>query len=212
MSERRQLIEQLAGDLQPVRRLPSAAMMVAAWLVFLAATVVIAINLTGPIRPGTYSDAVTHGQFSLELLLGVLSIATAAWLGVESCIPGRSNRPMVKVLGLLMAAWLACYVVGFFSPALATGMLGKREHCFTESLLLGLPAMAAGWWLMRRLYPLRPLRSTAALGIAAGLAPGLYMQLACMYDPAHAVLFHYLPGLVAAALFTVAVRASLRRD
>ena len=65
--------------------------------------------------------------------------------------------------------------------------------------------MAAGWWLMRRLYPLRPLHSAAALGIAAGLAPGLYMQLACMYDPGHALLFHYLPGVAAAAVFVGAV-------
>ena len=103
---------------------------------------------------------------------------------------------LIYLLLVLLVAWLACYVVGFFSPALATGMLGKREHCFTESLVLGLPAMAAGWWLMRLLYPLRPLRSTAALGIAAGLAPGLYMQLACMYEPAHILSLHILPGLL----------------
>ena len=205
MSEHRQLIDQLAGELTPVRRMPPVALMTFGWLLFLWVTVIVAINLSGPIRPGAYTDAVSNGQYSIELILGLLTIGVAGWAAVESGIPGRPRRHAVPVLALLLLAWFACYLVGFASPALDAGMLGKRDHCFTESLLLGLPSMAAGWWLMRRLYPLRPLYSAAALGIAAGLAPGLYMQLACMYDPSHALLFHYLPGVAAAAVFVGAV-------
>ncbi len=205
MSEHRQLIDQLAGELAPVRRMPPVALMTVGWLLFLATTVIVAINLSGPIRPGAYTEAISNGQFSIELILGLLTIAVAGWAAVESGIPGRPRRYAVHLLAALLLAWLACYLVGFASPALDTGMLGKRDHCFTESLLLGLPSMAAGWWIMRRLYPLRPLHSAATLGIAAGLAPGLYMQLACMYDPAHALLFHYLPGIAAAAAFVGAV-------
>ena len=35
-----------------------------------------------------------------------------------------------------------------------------------------------------------------ALGLAAGMLPALYMQIACMYLPAHILQFHILPGLM----------------
>ena len=205
MTGHKSLIDQLAADLQPVRRVQPVWLITLGWLLFLMVSVVVAINLTAPIRPGSYTDAITNGQFATELVLGALTIIVGGRVAVVSAIPGRSNRRGVQVFVLLLLAWLACYIVGFSSPALDIGMLGKREHCFTESLVLGIPAMAAGWWLIRRLYPLQPVRSAAVLGLAAGLAPGLYMQLACMYDPGHALMFHYLPGVAAAAAFTAVV-------
>ena len=79
MSEHRQLIDQLAGELTPVRRMPPVALMTVGWLLFLAVTVVVAINLSGPIRPGAYTEAISNGQFSIELILGLLTIAVAGW-------------------------------------------------------------------------------------------------------------------------------------
>ena len=34
-----------------------------------------------------------------------------------------------------------------------------------------------------------------SLALAAGMIPALYMQIACMYAPAHILQFHILPGL-----------------
>jgi len=201
VNEHKQLIDQLAGDLQPVKRLPPVSLMALAWLLFLAVTVVASINLTGPLRPGAYNDAVSVPLFSLELILGVLTISVAAWAALRSAIPGTPRRGAAYLAVALFVAWFTLYGVGFVSPALDTGMLGKRDHCVFESLILGIPAMGLGWSMLQRLYPLRPLQTAAALGLAAGLAPGLYMQLGCMYDPGHALAFHYAPGVAAAAIF-----------
>ena len=35
-----------------------------------------------------------------------------------------------------------------------------------------------------------------SLGLAAGMLPALYMQLACMYEPTHILSMHILPGLL----------------
>ena len=49
--------------------------------------------------------------------------------------------------------------------------------------------------LARRLYPLRYLRTAMTVGLAAGMLPALYMQMACMYEPSHILGLHLLPGL-----------------
>jgi hypothetical protein len=38
------------------------------------------------------------------------------------------------------------------------------------------------------------------LGFSAGLISALIMQLACMYDPLHGLLFHFIPALLLGAL------------
>jgi hypothetical protein len=35
-----------------------------------------------------------------------------------------------------------------------------------------------------------------SIGLAAGMLPALYMQLACMYEPSHILGYHILPGLL----------------
>ncbi len=79
-------------------------------------------------------------------------------------------------------------------------MLGKRPHCFVETLFYALPPLVLGCYLTRRLFPLRPLRTAMAVGLAAGMLPALYMQLACMYIPDHILKFHIAPGLGVAAV------------
>ena len=49
-----------------------------------------------------------------------------------------------------------------------------------------------------------------SLGLAAGMLPALYMQLACMYEPLHILTLHILPGL--AMVLMAAVIAVLWRS
>ena len=37
---------------------------------------------------------------------------------------------------------------------------------------------------------------TLRVGLVAGPVPALYMQIACMYDPVHALTLHMLPGIL----------------
>ena len=72
--------------------------------------------------------------------------------------------------------------------------------------------IVAGLFLIRRLYPLSPIRTAMSVGLVAGMLPALYMQLACMYEPAHILTFHILPGLLmVGAGAGIAMKWSLRQ-
>ena len=81
-------------------------------------------------------------------------------------------------------------------PALEPSMLGKREHCVVETFLFALPPACLALLLSRRFFPLRPVYSAFLFCLAAAMLPALYMQLACMYVPAHILQMHILPGLL----------------
>lgn len=72
-------------------------------------------------------------------------------------------------------------------------MLGKRALCYLEVLLLSLPPLVIGLALCRSLYPLRGWATGALLGAAAGMIPGIVMQMACMYIVPHGLTHHVLP-------------------
>jgi hypothetical protein len=79
-------------------------------------------------------------------------------------------------------------------------MLGKREHCFLQSVLFGLPSCVLLLIAARRLLPLQ-LRVTGALaGAAAAALPVAIMQVACMYEPGHALTYHLSAVPVLAAV------------
>jgi hypothetical protein len=43
-------------------------------------------------------------------------------------------------------------------------------------------------------------------GLLAGLVPAALMQLACIYNPVHALMFHYLPAVALVPLGLAAMR------
>jgi hypothetical protein len=98
----------------------------------------------------------------------------------------------------LTAIWLASHIIGFAYPALEPSMLGKRPYCVFETLIYAIPPVLAGLWLARRRYVLRSSKTGALIGLAAGMMPALFMQLACMYEPSHIMTFHIVPGLAIA--------------
>jgi hypothetical protein len=193
-SRQEELIAQLTAELTPVKAAPPPLRVAGLWWLGSWLFVVLVTLLTGPLRPRAFVDLVTNAQFAAESLVGFLAAALiAAWV-FEDGIPGTRRRGLLQV-GLLAAAlWLTAYVVGLEYPALEPSMAGKRAGCVLQTLLFAAPPMAAGIWLTNRNYfPLAPLRSAALIGLAGAMLPALFMQFACMYDPAHILRFHILP-------------------
>jgi len=194
MSRHEQLIEQLSRDLPPVRRSPSVNALATAWLISSAVLVVVLTHLAGPVRTGAVGQLAAEPRFLLETLLGVVSIA---WIGIaafRAAVPGALTRRFAMAASVLLVLWLAQYVVGLVSPALEPSDLGERHLCYLETATYALAPILAGVFLVRRLYPLRYVRTAMALALAAGMIPALYMQIACMYVPSHVLAFHILPG------------------
>ena len=196
MNKQHILISNLSRDLASVPPPPNINRLAIAWFLLSAIFVVAMTHLFGPLRPGAFSQLGTEPRFLLETLLGVAAILWTSLLAFRSAVPAALSKQFAATGMVLMALWLAQYVIGFVSPALEPSMLGKRDHCFSETLVYSLPVILTGLFLIRRLYPLRPLRTAMSIGLAAGMLPALYMQLACMYEPSHILGYHILPGLL----------------
>ena len=196
MNAHDELIDSLSRNLEPVSLAPNINALAIVWFLLSAAYVVVMTHLIGPIRPGAFAQLISEPRFLLETMLGVAAILWTALLAFRSAVPAALSKQFAAAGMVLMTLWLAQYVIGFVSPALEPSMLGKRDHCFSETLVYSLPVILTGLFLIRRLYPLRPLRTAMSIGLAAGMLPALYMQLACMYEPSHILGYHILPGLL----------------
>lgn len=203
-----QTIARLTAELTPVRPAPPPLRVAGLWWLGSWLFVIITTLLTGPLRPGAFDQWMSHARFAAESLVGFFAAALiAAWV-FEDSVPGTRRSGLLQLGLLATALWLIAYVVGLEYPALEPSMAGKRDDCVLQTLLFAGPPLVAGVWLMRRYYlPLAPLRSTALIGLAGAMLPALFMQFACMYDPAHILAYHILPipavvliGVVAAAL------------
>jgi hypothetical protein len=189
-----ELIARLTAELTPVKTASSPLLVAGFWWLGSWLFVITATLLTGPLRPGAFVQLVTSAQFAVESLVGLLAAALIAAWAFEDSIPGTTRHGLLNG-GLAAAAlWFIAYLVGLEYPALEPSMAGKRTGCGLQTLLFAGPPMAAGLWLIHRNYlPLAPLRSAALIGLAGAMLPALFMQFACMYDPAHILHFHILP-------------------
>ena len=209
MDSRDELIAELSRDLPPVHRAPSPNRLATAWFVLGAVFVAAATGLAGPVRPGAFSQLLAEPRFLLETSLGVLAIYWTGLVAFRSAVPAALNRRFALAGAVLMLLWLSEYVVGLVDPALPPSEQGKRGFCSLEVVAYSLPLIVAALFFVRRLYPLSLVRTALSVGLAAGMMPGLYMQLACMYEPVHILSFHVLPGLsmaLAAAAIALAWR------
>lgn len=211
MKKHTSLISELSSDLAPVSPPLNINLLALAWFVLSAVFVVAVTRLLGPMRPDVLSQLATEPRFLLETLLGVMAILWFSLLAFRSSVPAVLSRRFALAGLVLMALWLAQYLIGFASPALEPSRLGKREYCYFETLVYALPVIVSGLFLVRRLYPLRPMHTALSVGLVAGMLPALVMQLACMYEPAHIVAFHIFPGLLMVGVSAVIARWWLPR-
>jgi hypothetical protein len=198
MGSRDELIADLSRDLPPVRRAPNINRLATAWFGLGAVFVVSATWLAGPARPGAFAQLLTEPRFLLETLLGAVAVAWTSLLAFRGAVPAALTRRFALAGFALTLAWLAQYVFGLADPALEPSELGKRGFCSLEVVAYSTPLILIALFLVRRLYPLSFVRTALSVGLAAGLMPALYMQLACMYEPVHILAFHVLPGLLMA--------------
>jgi hypothetical protein len=189
------LIDSLSAGLKPVRPSPPVDGTALLWLI---ASVGFVIGITawfGPIRANALAQLASEPRFALETALGFFAIAVTSVIAFRTALPGGTQRRMVLAGIGLITLWLANYALGLAFPALEPSMLGKRDHCFSETLLFALPPVGLALLLSRRFYPLRPVHSASLFCLAAAMLPALYMQIACMYIPLHILQMHIAPAL-----------------
>lgn len=205
-----QVIDNLSRDLLPVRpRAGGDGLALLWWLVVLAAAVALAV-LTGHWRPGAFGELLSAPRFALEMGLGVVALLSLTLLLFRMAVPGRGSRRVTVIALGIALLWPAMLVWNGLAPPVAVSVLGKRPHCAIEVFAIALVPALHGAWLLLRRYPLRPVPTVAGIVLVAGLAPALVMQLACMYSPRHALMYHWFPALLM-ALLTAGIMALARR-
>ena len=184
--------------LAPVRPGPNPGVLACLWLGLSACYVVIVTHWLGPIRPTAMGQLQSEPRFLLEMLIGALVAVGLARDAFLAAIPGTVRRGFTRAVAVLAMLWLGGFVFGLYSPALEPSMLGKRGHCFIETFVYALPPLLVLLYWQQRNYPLGAGRAALVAGLAAGILPALYMQIACMYQPAHILAFHIGPALAVA--------------
>jgi hypothetical protein len=167
------VIESLAAQLQPVRRLRSPLLRALLWLAVVGAAggVLIAYE-TGS---GIFMQRMTVPRVAVENLATALTAITAIIAAFELSVPGHSPRwallPLPPFLLWVGASGLGCLQNGL-SLYRPDGFAGESPHCFAFIAGASVPLAAGLFWMLRRARPIAPLPVAAlgTLGVAATAA------------------------------------------
>ena len=194
----------LSQNFKPERPLPTPP-----WAFFLFTTLTYALTLSlilgaQPLRPTWAEDLREEVTFLTETLLLTFGGLICALVGLNLSIPGSHRWLKLKAIGLLPTLLFICLLLyGWFlgASALNHGSLGERPACHIEVFLISLlPLGMCSWWLQKSFSgPFQNL-STLHLFVASVTPPLALMQLACLYQPQHNVLYHLLPAALALTL------------
>lgn len=167
-----QLIEVLAADAKPVRRLRPPLARAGLWLGGFVAIVATVTWVTGtwPVMIERLSLTRFAVEMAATFLTGTAAVIAAFYLS----LPDRSRFWMMLPLPTLVL-WLASSSYGCYQNWLADGpqgwRLGRSSDCFIFILTMSIPVGIALYLALRRALPLEPLRVMALGGLGvAGLA------------------------------------------
>jgi len=165
------LIESLAGQLQPVQRMRAPLIRAMGWLV--------AVSIVGLVVILRYADMLMFShrlqvpRIALECAGSLLTAITAVIAAFELSIPGRSTRwAWLPLPGFLL--WLGASGMGCFRNGLGLHATHGTEsaNCFVFIAGVSVPLSIAIFWMLRRAHPIAPLPVAAfgTLGVAAAAA------------------------------------------
>lgn len=203
------LIETLARDARPVRRLPSPGWRVVRWLA--AGLPVIAVfGAVMGARPDL-AEKLAEPVFLLQLLAGLATAVCAAFAAFASCVPG-SPRWTVWLPAAPLAVWIGSLGRQCWQDWLTFGPDGVVFRpdliCLPVIAMVGAVPAIAMVAMVRRGAPLTP-RLTAFLGaLAAAALAYVGLRLVHPQDAAFMVLVWQFGSV---AMFASAVGAFGRR-
>jgi hypothetical protein len=202
------LIQSLAADAKPVRRLRPPLVRAGLWLSGLAVVVSAAIWATGDWMGMIARLAET--RFALEMVATLITGLTAVVAAFYLSLPDRSRFWMFLPLPALVL-WLASSGYGCYENWLEYGpqglRLGRSSDCFMFIILMSIPVGVPLYFALRRAVPLDPLRVMAmgGLGVAALSATALQF-----YHPFDVTVVDLAVHVAAVLIVVVAMAAGGR--
>jgi len=200
-----QLIERLAAEAQPVRRLRPPGLRAALWLA--AAGVVIALAIWFfsdlPLVMRRMQSARLDWEMAGMLLAGVLAVIAA----FELSLPDRSWLWCLLPLPPL-GVWLASMGYNCYQHWFIDGWaLGSSWDCLLIIVAVSLPLGGTLFYLLHRAAPLAPVRVATVGGLAVGAIAAFTLQFFHPFE----VTFMDLATQIVAVGVVVLVTAGLER-
>jgi hypothetical protein len=199
------LIESLAAQLQPVRRMHAPMLRAAAWLaaVMIGALIAVARFANMPM----FMQRMAVPRTALEGIGSLLTAVTAIIAAFELSVPGRPARwawlPVFPALLWLSASGLGCLQNGLGLSG-AHGQEGLRCLLFIAGV--SVPLSIALFWMLRRARPIAPL-PVAALGtLGAAAAAATLLQFFHPFDITLLDLGFHLAAIGGVMLIGTALR------
>lgn len=165
------LIESLAAQLQPVRRLRAPWRRAAAWLITVTAVALLIILRFADLL--MFAQRIHVPRVALECVGSSLTAIAAVIVAFELSVPGRSARwswlPLPPLLVWLGASGMGCLRNGL---GLYATQSGESAHCFLFIAGVSVPLSIGMFWMLRRACPIAPLPVAVfgTLGVAAASA------------------------------------------
>jgi hypothetical protein len=176
-----ELIEMLARDATPVRRLAAPWLRTATWLVMSGLYVALLIVLMSPSL-----DRITGigaPRLWLEQVAALTTGIAAAAAALMSVVPGRAHRPWLLPI-VPLGLWIGIVLWGCVRDWTAGGSAGLVVHsdwpCVLAMVLGALLPATAMAVMLRRGAPLAPRVTAASAGLAAA---ALSSVAACLSRP-----------------------------
>ena len=164
------LIERLAAEAEPVRRLRPPGLRAGLWLLAVAAVAAIAIAAFADLH--VFAQRARDPKLVADMIATVVTGIAAVLAAFELSLPDRRAAWALLPLPPL-AAWIATSGYNCYRHWITFGPdgweLGESTHCFRFILSVSVPLGLTLWLLLRRANPLAPGRVAAVggLGIAA---------------------------------------------
>ncbi|MCB0345733.1 MAG: DUF1109 family protein [Bdellovibrionales bacterium] len=198
-----ELTDRLVDDLEPVKPIPTALKLWAAWLVS-AALVLLLSSLKSKIRPDLAAVAAEPG-FLIQSAAIIAACASIAAMAVGLCIPGSRNSLSLWTVIVGIGAWIAAAGYEVFSHLQngASILAGYRPiyMCSTAVLIYSIIPAAVFLFIVRLSSPLQSKRAAFLALFASGLVGTAALQISCANDNIlHLLLSHWLPAVALGVL------------
>ena len=205
-------IKQLAAGHRASPPLLLPAQRAALWFLGVAAVTTAGMLLRQEFRPGFAAQMLAHPALFVEVAAALVLTVLGAYAALVHAVPGeRLPRPVRATVWIAAALFVAGLVAEFTHLAPESSTLGARPHCWIEVFVYGAAGTVAFVWLARRGWVRFSWLHGLGYGVAA-IVPSALMQLACMYEPVHNILYHFLPILPVVALGLFLMRKASRRS
>lgn len=211
-----ELVSKLVDDLNPVKPLPSAKCCSIYWIGMAAFLVVVTVIVLGGVRPD-FLEVIRRPVFLFEnfamLVAGLLAASVAFQLRVPQAVI------TLPIKGLLIAAsaiWIfeviRCYLnAENLAPEARLDFAHYIHDCLIDLTLIMVIPAAFMFFMLKKGATTQALWAGYAALLATASLAALGMRYLCpVDDPAHLLVWHFLPVLAYAVIGSIVGRYLLR--